>query len=136
MGAIFGILGVGIGWASYVFFGATSRDTLLILLVGGAVLGTAGGGFVAWLRLDNNTPVRLIFTAVLLLSAAVGGAWGGYQYGLAQEIPCCARADITPITYIVMGATVATNVVALTLAITQLALPSLKRKLAVGKVGS
>ncbi len=135
LAAIFGLLGVGIGWIAYVFFGATSRETLLILLLGGTVIGTAGGGFLGWLRLDYNTPVRLLGTAALLLLAAIGGAWGGFQYGAVQEVPCCARADITPITYVLLGACLATNVVALALSLTQLALPTLKRQFAVGRFG-
>ncbi len=130
-----GLLGVGIGWASYIFFGATSRETLLILLLGGTVVGAAGGGFLAWLRLDYNTPVRLISMAAVLLLAALGGAWGGFQYGAIQEVPCCARADITPITYVLLGASLATNAVALALSLTQLALPTLKRQFAVGRFG-
>ncbi len=130
-----GLLGVGIGWGSYVFFGATSRETLLILLLGGAVVGAAGGGFLGWLRLDYNTPVRLISTAAVLLLGATGGAWGGFQYGAVQEVPCCAKADLTPITYIVLGASLATNVLALALSLTQLALPTLRRQFAVGRFG-
>ncbi len=130
-----GLLGVGIGWISYVFFGATSRETLVILLMGGAVIGTAGGGFLGWLRFDYNTPVRLISTAAVLLLAATGGAWAGFQYGAIQEVPCCARADITPITYVLLGASLATNAVALALSLTQLALPTLKRQFAVGRFG-
>lgn len=133
LAAIFGLLGVGIGWIAYVFFGATSRETLLILLLGGAVVGTAGGGFLGWLRLDYNTPVRLIGMAAVLLLAATGGAWGGFQYGSFQEVPCCARADITPITYVLIGASLATNVIALVLSLTQLAMPMLRRQFAVSK---
>ena len=131
----FGLLGVGIGWGSYVFFGATSRDTLLILLIGGAVVGAASGGFLGWLRLEHNSPVRIISTIALLLLAALGGAWGGFQYGAIQEVPCCATANITPITYIMLGATITTNAVALTLSLTQSALPALRRQFLVGKFG-
>lgn len=131
----FGLLGVGIGWGSYVFFGATSRDTLLILLIGGAVVGAATGGFLGWLRLEHNSPVRIISTIALLLLAALGGAWGGFQYGAIQEVPCCATANITPITYIMLGATITTNAVALTLSLTQSALPALRRQFLIGKFG-
>ena len=135
LAASFGLLGVGIGWGSYVFFGATSRDTLLILLIGGAVVGAASGGFLGWLRLEHNSPVRIISTIALLLLAALGGAWGGFQYGAIQEVPCCATANITPITYIMLGATITTNAVALTLSLTQSALPALRRQFLVGKFG-
>ena len=135
LGASLGLLGVGIGWGSYVFFGATTRETLLILLIGGAVVGTAAGSFFGWLRFERNTRLRLISTAVLLLIVALGGAWGGFQYGAAQEVPCCAGADLTPITYILLGACLATNVIALALSLTQLALPSLRRQFPAGKLG-
>jgi len=133
MGASLGLLGVGIGWGSYVFFGATSLDTLLILLMGGAAVGAAGGGFLAWLGIDYNTPIRLIAMAVLLLLAAIGGAWGGFQYGSVQEVPCCAKADITPITYIVLGAALATNIIALVIGLTRMAMPSLRKEPALVK---
>ena len=135
LAASLGLLGVGIGWGSYVFFGATSRDTLLILLMGGAVVGAAGGGFLGWLRLEYNTPVQLISTAAVLLLASTGGAWGGFQFGAVQEVPCCARADITPITYVLLGASLVTNGIALALSLTQLAIPTLRRQFAVGKFG-
>ena len=128
MGASLGLLGVGVGWGSYLFFGATSLDTLLILLMGGAAVGEAGGGFLAWLGIDYNTPIRLIATAMLLLLAAIGGAWGGFQYGSVQEVPCCAKADITPITYIVLGSALATNLIALVMGLTRMAMPSLRRQ--------
>ncbi|MCI0860200.1 MAG: hypothetical protein J4N81_15840 [Chloroflexi bacterium] len=133
MGASLGLLGVGVGWASFVFFGASSGDTLLILLMGGAAVGSAGGSFLAWLNLDYNTGLKLVGKAVLFLLAAIAGAWGGFQYSSVREIPCCAKADITPITYFVLGAVVATNVVALALRLTGLGLPSLRRQLALGK---
>ena len=135
MGVSLSFLGVGIGWVSYVFFGASSLDTLLILFMGGASVGAAGGGFLSWLNLDYNTPMRLLAKALVLVIAAVGGAWGGYQYGSVQDVPCCARADITPITYIVLGATVGANIIALLLGITRQAMPSLRRQLALGKIG-
>ena len=58
---------------------------------------------------DVKDPISLPAgsTAALLLLAAIAGAWGGFQYASVQEVPCCAKADITPITYTVLGASVA-----------------------------
>lgn len=127
IGGTFGFLGVGIGWGSFVFFGARSGDTLLLLFICGAAVGTTIGVFLAWMNLDGNSAVRVIATSVLFLMVAIGGSWGGYQYGSVQYVPCCASPDITPITYIVVGAVLATNVVALILNVVCRALPFLNR---------
>ena len=127
IGGTFGFLGVGMGWGSFVFFGARSGDTLLLLFIAGAALGTTIGVFLAWMNLDGNSAVRVIATSALFLLVAVGGSWGGYRYGSVQDVPCCATADVTPITYIVMGAVLATSVVALILNVSRRALPFLNR---------
>jgi hypothetical protein len=79
------------------------------------------------MNLDGNSAVRVIATSALFLLVAVGGSWGGYQYGSVQDVPCCASPDVTPITYIVMGAVLATSVVALILNVSRRALPFLNR---------
>jgi hypothetical protein len=127
IGGTFGFLGVGIGWGSFVFFGARSGDTLLLFFIGGASVGVAGGVFLAWLNLDGNSAGRLIVMGSLLLLAAAGGSWGGYQFGSAQDVPCCATAGVTPITYIVIGAIVATSVAALLLNLSHRALLLFRR---------
>lgn len=127
IGGTFGFLGVGIGWGSFVFFGARSGDTLLLFFIGGASVGAAGGVFLAWLNLDGNSALRLIVMGSLLLLAAAGGSWGGYQFGSVQDVPCCASPDVTPITYIVVGAIVATSVVALIVNLSHRALPIFRR---------
>ena len=127
IGGTFGFFGVGISWISFVFFGARSGDTLLLLFIAGAALGTTIGVFLAWMNLDGNSAVRVIATSALFLLVAVGGSWGGYQYGSVQDVPCCATADVTPITYIVVGAVLATSAVALILNVSRRALPFLNR---------
>ncbi|MCH8831561.1 MAG: hypothetical protein IID00_02285 [Chloroflexi bacterium] len=127
IGGTFGFLGVGIGWGSFVFFGARSGDTLLLFFIGGASVGAAGGVFLAWLNLDGNSALRLIVMGSLLLLAAAAGSWGGYQFGSVQDVPCCASPDVTPITYIVVGAIVATSVVALIVNLSHRALPIFRR---------
>ena len=59
IGGTFGFRGVGIGWGSFVFFGARSGDTLLLFFIGGASVGVSGGVFLAWLNLDGNSAGRL-----------------------------------------------------------------------------
>jgi hypothetical protein len=125
IGGTFGFFGVGIGWGSFVFFGARSGDTLLLFFIVGAAVGTTIGVYLAWMNLDGNSAVRVIATSALFLLVAVGGSWGGYRFGSIQEVPCCASADVTPITYIVMGSVLATSVVALILNVSRRVLPFL-----------
>jgi len=82
---------------------------------------------LGWLNLDGNSGIRLVAMGSLLLLAAAGGSWGGYQFGSVQDVPCCATADVTPITYIVIGAILATSVVALILNLSYRALPLFRR---------
>ena len=124
-----GPLGAGIGWALYVFSGAVSLNTLLVLLMGGAAVGAAAGVLLAWLRLDYNSPLWLGATAVVLLLAALAGAWGGYQYGAVQEVPCCAGPDITPIAYVSLGAAAVAGGIGLVLNIARQVVTSLKRNI-------
>ena len=122
-----GPLGAGIGWALYVFSGAVSLNTLLVLLMGGAAVGAAAGVLLAWLRFDYNSPLWLGATAVVLLLAALAGAWGGYQYGAVQEVPCCAGPDITPIAYVSLGAAAVAGGIGLVLNIARQVVTSLNR---------
>ena len=122
-----GPLGAGIGWALYVFSGAVSLNTLLGLLMGGAAVGAAAGVLLAWLRLDYNSPLWLGATAVVLLLAALAGAWGGYQYGAVQEVPCCAGPDITPIAYVSLGAAAVAGGIGLVLNLARQVVTSLNR---------
>lgn len=128
LGTTLGTVGAGIGWALYVFFGAVSLTTLLILLMGGVAVGAAAGVFLAWLRFDYNPPLLLSVTVGALLLAAIGGAWGGFEYGAAREVPCCAKPDVTPITYVVLGSTAATSAVGLLLGIAPQVVAILRRK--------
>ena len=119
MALALGTLGVGMGWILFVFAGASAHSTLLTLLVGGAALGAATGGFLAWLRLDDNTPRSLLVTGAALLLAGSIGAWSGLQFGSGQEVRCCASPDITPMSYTVLGAVALTNLAALLLGVGQ-----------------
>lgn len=107
------MIGIGIAWAMFVFFGATSLTTLLTLFMVGAGFGAGMGVFLAWLSIDGNT--RLYFTVAISVAfvAGVSGAWGGYVFGSGVEVECCAKSDVTPITYTALGATVGANAVGL-----------------------
>jgi len=113
LAVVLSTVGIGIAWGLYVFFGASSRSTLLTLFTVGAGVGAGLGGFLAWLRLEGDSPPVLLVTVSLALLAGIGGAWGGYEFGGRQEVPCCAKPDITPVTYTAFGATVAANGAAL-----------------------
>ena len=122
-----GPLGAGLGWVAYVFSGAVTRLTLLVLLMGGAAIGVAGAVFLAWLGTNRNSPNWIGGLGVTLLVAAAVGAWAGYQIGSLQEVPCCAGPVITPITYIVLGATATANGAGLSLGIAREWATSLRR---------
>ena len=111
-----------------MFFGAVSPTSLLALLMGGAAAGAAAGVFIAWLRLDYDPLLWLFNTSGVLLLAGVGGAWGGFEYGAAREVPCCAAPDITPITYVALGATAAANAAVLMLGIAPPVVTALRRR--------
>jgi hypothetical protein len=113
LAVVLSMAGIGIAWGLYVFFGASSRTTLLTVFMVGAGVGAGLGGFLAWLRIEGDPGPVLLATVLLALLAGIGGAWGGYEFGGRQEVPCCAKADITPVTYTALGAAVAANGAAL-----------------------
>ena len=45
-----------------------------------------------------------------VLGAGILGAWGGYQYGAAQEIECCAMPTVSPVYYTALGSAVVANI--------------------------
>ena len=118
LAAVLGVIGIGIAWAMFVFFGAVSHATLLYLLMSGAGVGAGVGAFVAWLRIDRVPPRPLLLAGALtLVLAGIGGAWGGYQFGADQAVACCVGPAITPITYTALGATAGTSAAGLVMGI-------------------
>ena len=114
----FSVIGIGIAWAMFVFSGAVSHATLLILFMIGAGLGAGLGGYIAFLRVDGPpTPPLLLAGGLALVLAGIGGAWGGYQFGASQEVECCVGPAVTPITYTALGATVGANAAALVMSV-------------------
>ena len=108
-----GPVGAGLGWVLYVFSGAQTRLTLLVLLMGGAAVGAAAGVLIAWLQLERISLRWVGATAGMLLAFAGAGAWAGYEVGALQEVPCCTGPVITPVVYMALGAAVAANVAGL-----------------------
>ncbi len=114
LAAVLSVIGIGIAWGMFVFWGAVSHVTLLLLFMTGAGVGAGIGSFAAWLRIDlaPRTSVLAAMAMVLIL-AGVGGAWGGFQFGATREVACCVGPAIGPITYTTFGATIAANGAAL-----------------------
>lgn len=114
---VLSMVGIGVAWGLFVFAGAVSKAALLSFVMAGAGIGAALGSFIAWLRMDRNPLPLFLSMGLVLLLAGIGGAWGGYYFGANQEVPCCAKPDITPFTYIAFGATVVANGAALVVGI-------------------
>jgi hypothetical protein len=118
LASLLSVIGIGIAWAMFVFFGAVSHATLLVLFMSGAGIGAGLGGFFGWLRIDWVPPWPLLLGVVLaLVLAGIGGAWGGFQFGANQEVPCCVGPAIGPITYTALGATAGANAAALAMGV-------------------
>ncbi len=116
LSALLSVIGIGVAWGMFVFWGAVSHATLLILFMTGAGAGAGIGSYAAWLRIDL-APRRSVLAAVavVIILAGIGGAWGGFQFGSTREVACCVGPAIGPITYTAFGATIAANVAALAL---------------------
>jgi|KNS12BottometaT_FD_k123_713_1 hypothetical protein len=115
---VFSVIGIGIAWAMFVFFGAVSHGTLLVLFMIGAGLGAGLGSYIAFLRFDwaPTTPVLAAMGLTLVL-AGMGGAWGGFQFGANQDVECCVGPAVSPIGYTAMGATLGAIAAALVMSI-------------------
>ena len=114
LAALLSVIGIGIAWGMFVFWGAVSHATLLSLFMTGAGVGAGIGSFAAWIRMDLAPPTSvLVVMSLVLILTGIGGAWSGFQFGASQDVPCCIGPAVGPITYTVLGATVAANVVAL-----------------------
>jgi len=102
--------GIAIAWSLFIFFGGRSVGTWLSCLFFGAGLGAGIGAFSAWLHLDRESSLVLGLTALVVIGAGVAGAWGGYQYGSAQEVECCAMPTVSPVYYTALGSAVVANI--------------------------
>ena len=106
---VFGVMGAVVAWGLFMFSGVQSLNALIWTLMIGAGIGAGLGGFAAWLRLEGDTRPVLLAMALLAVVTAVGGAWGGYEFGARQEVECCAMPTVSAVTYTVAGATVVAN---------------------------
>ena len=52
LAATLSVIGIGIAWGMFVFWGAVSHTTLLLLFMTGAGVGAGIGSYAAWLRID------------------------------------------------------------------------------------
>ena len=113
LGVVLSMIGIGIAWALFIFFGGQSSSIWLGSLFVGAGLGAGTGCFFAWLRIDGDELLALLLTAAIIVGAGILGAWGGYEYGSTQEIECCAMPTKSPIYYTALGSVVIANAAAI-----------------------
>jgi hypothetical protein len=104
------MIGITIAWSLFVFFGGSSVEAWLSSLFFGAGLGAGIAAFVAWLHIDRENGLVLGLTALVVIGSGILGAWGGYEYGSAQEVECCAMPTVSPIYYTALGSAVVANV--------------------------
>tara|TARA_B100001765_G_scaffold70262_1_gene42645 strand:- start:692 stop:1195 length:504 start_codon:yes stop_codon:yes gene_type:complete len=123
IGVVFGVvlsmIGIGIAWSLFIFFGFESIDVWKGLLYFGAGFGAGTGAFVAWLHLDRENGWVLLLMAAVVVGAGVVGSFGGFQYGEAQEVRCCAQPTVSPLYYTALGASVVANVAGVVFAATR-----------------
>ncbi len=110
LGVVLSMIGIVIAWSLYVFFGGRTIELWQASLFFSAGAGAGIATFVAWLHIDRENGWVLVLTALVVLGAGILGAWGGYQYGAAQEIECCAMPTVSPVYYTALGSASVANV--------------------------
>lgn len=120
LAAVLGVIGMAIASASSVFFGVSGLPTLLALLMIGTGVGAGIGAGVMMLRIDAVPPwPLLLLSGLVLMVLSAGGGWVGFQIGdqisAIEDAKCVGVCGylFRPRTYIVLGATLAANVIAL-----------------------
>ena len=113
LGVVLSMIGIGIAWGLFIFFGGQSSSIWLASLYVGAGLGAGTGCFFAWLRIDGDETLTLLLTAAIIAGAGILGAWGGFEYGSTQEVECCAMPTKSPIYYTALGSVVLANAAAI-----------------------
>ena len=120
LAGVLGVIGMAVASAMAVFFGVSGLNTLLTLLMIGAGTGAGIGAGAMMLRIDA-IPHWTILVAVGLLLAVLsaGGGWAGFQVGdwisAIEDDNCVGVCGyfLKPRTYIVLGATLIANGIAL-----------------------
>ena len=115
-GVVLSMIGIGVAWSLYIFFGASSIDTWKACLFFGSGFGAGTGAFAAWLHLDRETSKVLLLTAAAVLGGGILGSWGGLLYGEAQDIECCAEPTVSPVYYTALGSAVVANIAGIVVA--------------------
>lgn len=110
VGVVLSMTGIAVAWSLFIFFGGQSVEAWLSSLFFGAGLGAGIGAFVAWLHLDRENSLVLGLTALVVIGSGIAGAWGGYEYGSAQEVKCCAMPTVSPVYYTALGSAVVANI--------------------------
>ncbi|MBC8280838.1 MAG: hypothetical protein H8E48_08650 [Chloroflexi bacterium] len=119
LGVVLSMIGIVIAWSLYVFFGGHTIEIWQASLFFSAGLGAGIATFVAWLHIDRENGWVLALTALVVLGAGILGAWGGYEYGAAQEVECCAMPTVSPVYYTALGSAVVANVAGVVFAATR-----------------
>lgn len=119
LGVVLSMIGIVIAWSLYVFFGGHSIELWQASLFFASGAGAGIATFVAWLHIDRENGWVLALTALVVMGAGMLGAWGGYEYGAAQEIECCAMPTVSPVYYTALGSAVVSNVAGVVFAATR-----------------
>ena len=128
------MIGIGMAWGLFLFFGSQSINIWLGSLYFGAGLGGGIGGFFAWLRVDGDDSLALALTAVIVIGAGILGAWGGFEYGSTVEVECCAMPTKSPVYYTALGSTVGANVAGVAVAVIRSYLAKYRQSQSLNKV--
>ena len=111
LGLVLGMVGLAVAWGLYIFAGASSRTTFMIVTTAGGAIGAGIAANVAWIKLDRQHRSALALTFVLCVAGGIIGGIAGYQYGANREFDCCSEPRTNPFTYTAIGASIGANVV-------------------------
>ena len=71
LASVLSVIGIGVAWGLFVFFGAAAHATLLILFAAGSGIGAGVGGFIAWLQFDRVPSWQVHLGTVLVMALAL-----------------------------------------------------------------
>ena len=114
----FGVGCILVGRGLYLFSGSYSWTVWIWVMLAAVGMGTALGGYLAWLTAGVPRPVS---ASIMMLAAislvALAGAWAGFQWGSTQEVPCCVKPRTSSAGYALFGAMVSANLASVALAL-------------------
>ena len=102
---------------TYLFFGLTSWDAWFAMFLAGSGVGAAAGSLVNLVGAGPSGRMVFVTFVLLTVAAGIGGAWAGYSFGNGREVECCARPDMGPLAYSIVGATVVASAAAVLLGV-------------------